>query len=142
MHVIVIGAGVIGAALAFRLARQGADVLVLERGQGPAVAATGASFGWINASFFHTPHHHDLRRAGIDAWHRLAQAARLDGALSWRGALWWEAPDPEMTRMQEALEGFGYDVARWPRGGRPAVPGAARSSSGMAMDACATSVEP
>ena len=29
-----------------------------------------------------------------------------------------------------------------PRGGRPAVPGAARNSSGIAIDACATSVEP
>jgi sarcosine oxidase subunit beta len=48
--VIVVGAGVQGAALAFHLARRGADVLVVERGQ-IAGQATGRSSGFVRMHY-------------------------------------------------------------------------------------------
>jgi glycine/D-amino acid oxidase-like deaminating enzyme len=72
-QVIVIGAGIIGASIAYQLAKAGAAVTVLDAG-GPAGQASGASFGWINASFYVDPDHFALRLAGIEAHERLARS--------------------------------------------------------------------
>ncbi len=58
--VIVVGAGVQGAALAFHLARRGASVIVLERGQ-VAGQATGRSSGFVRM-------HYDLESEARLAW--------------------------------------------------------------------------
>ena len=47
MRVLIVGAGVLGAALACHLGARGARVTVLAEGPGPA---TLGSFGWINAA--------------------------------------------------------------------------------------------
>ena len=49
-RVLIVGAGIIGASIAHHLARRGAAVTLIDR-SGPAAEASGASFGWINASF-------------------------------------------------------------------------------------------
>ena len=46
--IIVIGAGLIGASVAFELARRGRQVTVVEAGL-PAAMASGRSFGWGTA---------------------------------------------------------------------------------------------
>jgi glycine/D-amino acid oxidase-like deaminating enzyme len=51
-RVVVIGAGIVGASIAYHLARRGAAVTVLDRGQ-PAGEATEKSFAWINATWGH-----------------------------------------------------------------------------------------
>src|SRR3954464_15883437 len=48
--VIVVGAGVQGASLAFHLARRGASVLILERGS-VAAGATGRSSGFVRMHY-------------------------------------------------------------------------------------------
>lgn len=48
-RVVVIGAGIVGASLAYHLARRGAHVTVVEAG-GTASGMTGSSFAWINTS--------------------------------------------------------------------------------------------
>ena len=104
--VLIIGAGIIGAALAFQLARQGAQVTVLEAGQ-PAKAASGRSFGWINASFYANPAHHRLRAEGIAAHHR--QHKLLPAApYRWQGTLWFEDEGAGFDRMQADLSALGY----------------------------------
>ncbi|WP_309572628.1 FAD-dependent oxidoreductase [Deinococcus sp.] len=50
MDVAVIGAGIVGAACAWRLAERGLKVLVLERGQ-PAGGSTGKSAAGVRAQF-------------------------------------------------------------------------------------------
>lgn len=42
-RVIVVGAGIIGASIAYQLARHGVDVIALDKGVGPAEGSTGAS---------------------------------------------------------------------------------------------------
>ena len=49
--VVVIGAGIIGAACAFRLAERGLDVLVLEREHAPATGSTGRSAAGVRHQF-------------------------------------------------------------------------------------------
>jgi D-hydroxyproline dehydrogenase subunit beta len=109
MHrILIIGAGLVGASLAFRLARTGAEVTVLDAAQ-PAAAATGASFGWINASFFHSPAHYNLRAAAIAAHHRLDRDLGETGTL-WSGCLWWEKDGAALDTQGQALSDLGYTV--------------------------------
>ncbi|MCS5654718.1 MAG: FAD-dependent oxidoreductase, partial [Dehalococcoidia bacterium] len=47
--VTVVGAGIVGSAIAYTLARRGAAVTVIDKGQ-PGGGATSHSFAWINAT--------------------------------------------------------------------------------------------
>ena len=105
MRIIIIGAGIIGAAIAHQLARTGADVLVMDA-KGPASGATGASFGWINASFYLNEAHFQLRTEGIAAWHRLG----LGDHVTWQGSLCWDEGDlPEQCNRLTAM-GYAADL--------------------------------
>ncbi|MDQ2067669.1 FAD-binding oxidoreductase [Xinfangfangia sp. CPCC 101601] len=111
MQILVIGAGVIGAAIAFQLTRRGHEVTILE-GQGIAAGASGRSFGWINASYGLSPAHYHLRREGIAA-HR-----RLDGLLPssptrWPGCMWFESQGEEQLRFAKELRAMDYPVEEW-----------------------------
>lgn len=103
----IVGAGVIGASLAFHLAKQGAKVTVFEAATA-ASAASGRSFGWINASFYANPAHHHLRVAAMAAHHRLA--AELGMSVNWQGTLWWEDQGAGFDRMAADLADLGYPV--------------------------------
>lgn len=108
MRVVIAGAGLIGAAVAYRLARAGAEVTVVD-GNGPASGASGHSFGWINASFFADEAHFRLRCDAIAAYHRLAQD--LPGLpVTWPGCLWWEEQGEALDQMRDTLLGLGYAV--------------------------------
>ncbi len=143
MKTIVIGAGILGAAIAQCLAKAGADVQVVEAASGPAAVATGCSFGWINASFYHDADHFRLRAEGIAAWHRLGP---LEG-LHWPGAVTWEAQGDALARQEAELVGLGYAVERLDRSQAqtlmPNVPVAAEEAlafpgEGAADAACVT----
>jgi glycine/D-amino acid oxidase-like deaminating enzyme len=109
LRVIVVGAGGVGAAIALRLARWGMAVTVIDAG-GPATGASGASFGWINASFHLNEAHFALRHEGIAAHHRLAQDLGQPVAR-WPGALWWEETGAAMAAVAGRLRAYGYPVA-------------------------------
>src|ERR1700682_1474952 len=110
---IVIGAGVMGASVAYRLAEAGAAVTVLEAtriGGGPS----GISFAWTNAHKKPPKRYHDLNVGGMKA-----HAALRDefGATPWwhgGGSLEWE-PEPDRAAQRanvEQLQGWGY-AAEW-----------------------------
>ena len=79
VDVCVIGAGVIGASLAFHLARLGARVTVVDANREPR-GASYATFGWINANGKQPDHYFELNRAGMSEHDELA---RLLGDSSW-----------------------------------------------------------
>ena len=109
MKTIIIGAGLIGAAIADHLAMAGADVCVLERAT-PGAGATGRSFGWINASFAETDAYFDLRQQAMAYFH--SYCAGLDPAPRWGGCLWWEdeggAFDQQVSELSR--RGYGADL--------------------------------
>src|SRR5580658_8283947 len=72
----VIGAGVLGASVAARLAAAGMSVTLLEQDQ-PGHAASRWSFAWLNSNDKGPRPYHDLNHAGIRAWAELAPD--LDG---------------------------------------------------------------
>ena len=112
--IIVIGAGLIGASIAYELARKGCEVTVVEAGL-PAGAASGRSFGWINASFALNEAHFALRVAGMAAHERLARD--LPGLHRRSGCLWWEEAGPALQATATRLAGAGYPVERLDRAG-------------------------
>ncbi|MFL6126810.1 NAD(P)/FAD-dependent oxidoreductase [Actinophytocola sp.] len=71
MRVIVIGAGVVGAAVAAGLARRGAEVTVLEA-ERPGAGTTGNTFAWVNAGGKEPESYFALNHAGMRAHRELA----------------------------------------------------------------------
>ena len=64
--VLIIGSGITGAALAYECVRRGDQVRLVSAHPAGGLASA-ASFGWINASFYHSPAHFALRMAGMQA---------------------------------------------------------------------------
>ncbi|MEO3797479.1 FAD-binding oxidoreductase [Nonomuraea sp. B10E15] len=70
MRVVVIGAGVVGAAVAAGLTRRGAQVTVLEA-RTPGSGTTSTSVAWINANNKTPKEYFDLNHAAVWAHHQL-----------------------------------------------------------------------
>ena len=133
-HVAVIGGGLIGAAAAWNLARRGCAVTVVEAGI-PGMAASGRSFGWINASFHLDEAHFRLRAEGIAAWHRL-EAAVPGLAVAWPGCLIWEESGPALETQAADLAALGYPVETWDRAKvRARVPAVAAPEAALFLPA-------
>lgn len=109
---VVVGAGCVGANVAYRLARRGASVTMLD-GDAPAAAASGASFAWTN-SFNKTPRdYHDLNVASMEEHAALAKELGGGSWLHPDGALAWDEAPASLTRLEQAVErlvGWGYAV--------------------------------
>jgi len=109
LRVGVVGAGIVGASLAYHLAEAGAQVVVLEK-SAPASGATRNSFAWINA-FVADTHYRAMRLQSLLAYHDLDR--RLGLAIIWGGYLNW-ASDASQTALVRAnaaqLEGSPYPV--------------------------------
>jgi glycine/D-amino acid oxidase-like deaminating enzyme len=107
-HVIVVGAGIIGASIAWHLARRGAAVTLLDAAK-PGGVATAASFAWINASWGNPEPYVRLRMAAMAGWRRLA-AAVPDLGVAWSGGLLWDLPEPELRAFAAGHAALGYDI--------------------------------
>ena len=103
--VIVIGAGIIGASAAYQLQKAGAHVTVVDAGH---AGATGASFGWINASFFENDEYYQLRVDGIAAYRDLTQELSLP--VDWCGCLCFETTGADFDQQRDVLRAIGYAV--------------------------------
>lgn len=107
---LIIGAGITGAALAYQLSRRGEAVtLVSTHAEGGLASA--ASFGWLNASYFLSHPHYQLRHEGLAAHRRLTMA--LPGLpTTWPGCLWYEATGDAQEETASDLLALGYKVQR------------------------------
>jgi glycine/D-amino acid oxidase-like deaminating enzyme len=104
--VIVIGAGCVGANVAYRLAERGARVTVLDAGA-PGSGTSGASFAWIN-SFSKTPRdYHDLNVAGMGEHAALAKELGDGAWLHQEGALAWEESPDGWARLEASARRLG-----------------------------------
>ncbi|MCC7024529.1 MAG: FAD-binding oxidoreductase, partial [Thermomicrobiales bacterium] len=115
-RVAVIGAGIVGATTAFRLAEKGLDVLLLDRGM-PGHGATAASYAWINANAKLPRAYFDLNAAAMQEYRRLAW--RLAPAYWYHvdGNLIWYADPCEARALRERVErlrGWGYAAEMLP----------------------------
>jgi glycine/D-amino acid oxidase-like deaminating enzyme len=108
---VVIGAGIVGAALAYNLSlRPAVEVTVLDAGAAGA-GASGHSFAWTNAFNKKPRHYHDLNRRSMEMWHRFVSQLGVAEALSCRGNLMLENTEARghALRAQVAeLQAWGY----------------------------------
>lgn len=107
MQIAIVGAGIIGAAIARACALAGHEVIVLEAAGVAGTGATGQSFGWINASFHADEAHFRLRQAGMEAWRRVEGVS-----VDWQGCLCWEHQGAALEAQGAQLEALGYPVQR------------------------------
>lgn len=99
-RVVVVGAGIVGASIAYQLAKAGARVTVIDK-EGPASHATGGSFAWMNATWAKTPRaYHSLNQNSVTDWVALQQ--ELDLPVRWGGSLEWF--DSEQRQQELALQ--------------------------------------
>ena len=110
-RVVVVGAGIVGASIAYHLSERGMQVTVVEAGE-PGSGASGHSFAWINSTFGKEPrHYHDFNRRSMDMWDRFARRLGRDIGLHWGGelrAVSTERDAEELRAGVKQLQGWGY----------------------------------
>lgn len=106
--IVVIGAGIIGSAIAFQLTRRHRNVTVVEAKQ-PGRSATLASYAWINSRDKSPRGYHDLNRRSLDMWPRFAQDLNADIGLRWGGEMRWSATE----EGAKTLLGHAYELRSW-----------------------------
>lgn len=105
MRVVIIGAGVVGTSIAFRLAERGTRTILVEEDR-PGAGTTGTSFAWVNARHKPPRAYHDLNVAGMQA--HAALRTELGAAPWWHGggAMDWPSDAEEIARLRR----WGYAV--------------------------------
>ncbi|QFY10395.1 FAD-dependent oxidoreductase [Nonomuraea phyllanthi] len=109
MRVVVIGAGVVGSAVAAGLTRRGAQVTVLEA-RTPGSGTTSTSVAWVNANNKTPQAYFDLNHAAVWAHHQLPgdwffPTGNLEYAVT-------DAHKEQLAARVERLVGMGYPVER------------------------------
>src|SRR5262249_50115926 len=88
-RIVIAGGGIIGANLAYRLAKRGASVTGVERTR-PASGATAHSFAWINSTYSQQPWaYFNLNRLGLEAREQLDRELAGELPLQWGGSVEW-----------------------------------------------------
>ncbi|MEM1284717.1 MAG: FAD-binding oxidoreductase [Pseudomonadota bacterium] len=112
--VLIIGAGIVGAAIAYRLAQAGQRVTVLERHGAPAEGVTAASYGWVNTVMINPvdPGAHYSQRLTAFAKHHALNDA-LGGRLFGKavGSLVWRQSETETAAHARLHQDHGSDVS-------------------------------
>jgi glycine/D-amino acid oxidase-like deaminating enzyme len=108
-RIVIAGAGIIGASIAYQLAKRGASVTVLDRLK-PANGATANSFAWINAQ--KQPFNYfTMSQVALGAWHDLHGEIGPELPVLWGGTVEWTSAPDRAARDAEALkrfQGWGY----------------------------------
>jgi glycine/D-amino acid oxidase-like deaminating enzyme len=116
LRVAVIGAGIVGASVAFRLAEsRAARVWIIDRSR-PGNGTTSTSFAWANANDKTPREYFELNRAGLEEHLRLRD--ELPGGAPWLhpgGNLEWAGDEETLEALAyrvERLRSWGY-AAEW-----------------------------
>lgn len=117
MQICVIGSGIVGASVAYRLTeRDGVDVTVVD-GNAPGAGTTAVSFAWVNANSKRPRDYFALNHAGMREYERLRAEWTDTGWLHPGGCLVTEEHIPGVADLVAELTSWGYaadllDVAR------------------------------
>ncbi len=107
--IIIIGAGVVGASIAYYLTKAGADVTVLEKSH-IAADASGSSFGWLNANFPESRDYFTLRQASLEEYPKLLAQFTDNVEAQFKGCLFWELQGEELVEHYNRLKQLNYLV--------------------------------
>lgn len=107
-HVIVIGAGIVGASIAWHLAQHTKVTIIAEDIGGPA---SSASFAWLNASSTNDKSYYEFRARSLKRWREMEREL-LGLPVTWNGSVNWHKSAQTFIQKQESLESWGYGVKR------------------------------
>lgn len=108
--IVVVGGGIIGTAVTYRLAQAGARVTLLDAGQ-LAGGTSGASFAWLNANNKPPYPYHLLNVSGMAEHQTLRQELGSAPWLHMDGSIEWATDNTAQTALREKIErlrAWGY----------------------------------
>ena len=112
MHIVVVGAGIVGLSIAVGLAEAGAGVVVVDGGP-PGARLTRTTFAWLNAGFLPVDRTYwGLRSGSLDAWHEASAGHpwfHAGGSLHLATAGGTE-PDDRSAAWRAELRGWGEPI--------------------------------
>ncbi len=111
-RVVVVGAGIMGASIAYHLARRGARVTVLER-HAPGTGATQGAFAMLIATHDDDEKFNALYGAAVADWRRLEKELGSAIRIQWGGTASWAAPGKAAEELQAAtrkLQSWGAPI--------------------------------
>ena len=106
--VLVVGAGIVGASIAWHLARVGAEVTIVEQGD-PGGLATRGSWAWINATWGNPETYVRLRLLSMQEWRRLEREVPAV-RVRWNGGLTWDVPTGALESFVGEHRAWGYAI--------------------------------
>ncbi|KOY15792.1 NAD(P)/FAD-dependent oxidoreductase [Paenibacillus xylanivorans] len=116
--IVIIGAGIVGASMAYHLAKRNQDVTLIERHLAAACEVTDKSFAWIHTSHRVAPEYWHLYDTALEEYHALQQEIP-ELKIHWHGALTWDTPPlREQLHFQklnrEQLEALEPNLKEYP----------------------------
>lgn len=119
MKVAVVGAGIVGASVAFRLAQdENIEVVVIDRDQ-PGNGTTSTSFAWLNANRKTPREYYEFNLAGMREHLGLPEELGEAPWLNPGGNLMWTTDEKELEELERRvrrLMSWGYR-AEWRKAG-------------------------
>lgn len=109
-RVVVIGAGIVGSAIAYNLTKRGCEVVIVEKNL-PAAQASGNTFAWINAAYANKPASYQrLRQQSLDEYRLLAEDIEIP--VRWSGSLEWFQNESDEAQLVADVEAFRKATGR------------------------------
>lgn len=111
-RIAVVGGGIMGASIAYHLAKRGAEVHLFEK-RAPATGATANSFAWINAGSRRPRGYYELNHLGMAGWRRLEHELGPRLVMQWGGTLQWQAEADRAEAFRRAVaaqQAWGYST--------------------------------
>ena len=111
-NIVVVGAGIVGASIAYHLSRRDVHLTVIDKGK-PGSGTSGTSFAYLNAYGKEPRTYHDLNRRSMDLWDRFANRLGSEVGLRWGGKLLLEnTPEgaAELLDLVGRLQSWGYSA--------------------------------
>ena len=116
-HIVVVGAGILGACIAWRISERGFAVTLIDKSD-PGGGASGHSFAMINADAKFPLHYHNLNRRSQDMWTRFAAELARDGdgaslGLRWGGKVAWVSDADAAVQLEDhvrRMQSWGYPM--------------------------------
>ena len=114
MKIAVVGAGIVGSSVAYRLSQRGAEVVLID-GAEPGSGTTSASFAWVNANNKLPRDYFELNVAGMREHEWLRDEIGGDW-LHPTGNLIWAAEEEQenLERRVERLHAWSYAAEMFP----------------------------